>query len=166
MSAQKVEMLRKITIRNCGLDVATIKDLIAGVGEGEKIDLLRVVGIVATAKAGQTDKGEYLKLIGEFSAINLQTGEQFVAGQCILPNFIADQFAGVLAQHGTAEFALEIGAKSDKSAVTGYTFTVRPLIESKSSNRMQELINTAASDLPMLEAPKPKAAKAAKKARK
>jgi hypothetical protein len=159
----KVEMLRKITIRNCGFDVKTIKEAVEDLKDGEKIALLRVVGIASSAKAGQTDKGEYLKLMGEYSAINLQTGEQFTAGQCILPNFISDQFAGVLAQHGSAEFALEIGAKADASSVTGYTFTVTPLVESKSSNRMQELIDAAVTNVPMLEAPKPKAPKAAAK---
>lgn len=158
-----MEMLRKITIKTVGFDAKTIK---ATVDEQDKAALIRVAGIVNAAKPGQTDKGEFLALIGEFSALNLQTGEQFSSGKCILPNFIADQFGAVLQQHGTAEFGLEIGAKKDDSAVTGYTFTVRPLVESKSSNRMQELIQTISAEAPALPAPSAKPSAAKKKARK
>lgn len=148
-----MEQLRKLTIKTAGFDIAAVK---AAVAEGKgKAALLNIAGIVNSAKPGQTDKGEFLKLFGEFRAVNLQTGEQFTSGQAILPNFIADQFAGVLAQAGTVEFALQIGAKEDKASVTGYQFTVSSLVESKASDRMQELIEKAMKNAPALPAPKP-----------
>ncbi len=157
-----VEQLRKVTIKTCGFDIATIKETVKGKG---KVALIRLAGIVNSGKPGQTDKGEFLKLFGEFQAINLVTGEQFSGAQCILPNFISDQFAAVLASNGSAEFALEIGAKENEASVTGYEFTVTPLMESKGSNRMQELIGIAMKNAPALPAPSAKKAPAKKAAK-
>lgn len=153
-----MEALRKLTIKTAGFDIAATKEAVDA-GKG-KAALLNIAGIVNSAKPGQTDKGEYLKLIGDFRAVNLQTGEQFESSQAILPNFIADQFAGILSQSGTVEFALQIGAREDKSSVTGYQFTVAKLIDSKPSDRMQELI--AASMKNTLALPPPAANKKAK----
>jgi hypothetical protein len=140
-----MEQLRKITLRNIGLDQATINAALDG---QTKAALANVAGIVSAGKPGQSDKGEYLKLIGEFRAINLLTGEQFSSAACILPNFIADQFRPVLEQNGSVEFALQIGARVNDRSVTGYEFTVTPLVESRSSDRMAELIQAATASLP------------------
>jgi len=162
-----MEILRKITLRNIGLDIATLKGFVKTMDEGTQKAICRVVGIAAGYKTGQTDKGEYVALIGEFTAANQETGASFSASKCILPTFIAEAFVPVLQQHGNAEFALEIGIKADSKAVAGYTFTMRPLIESKTSDRMADLLKIAAS-APALPAPAtssestPKAPKAAK----
>lgn len=149
----KVNLIRKITLRNCGCSQKVLKEHVAKVKDGESVPALRVVGIATAYKPGQTDKGEYLLLIGEFSAVNLLTGSQYASSKAILPNFIAESFAPVLDRSGNVEFALEILVERNDSAVTGYQFNARPLMESKASDRMAELIALASQDMPALPAP-------------
>lgn len=159
------EILRKLTIKSCGLGVTEIKAAVTA--ETKSADLLKIVGITTGAKPGQTDKGEYLKLMGTFRAVNLLTGEVFDSAQAILPSFISDSLAVALQNSDEVEFALIVGAKYDKSAVTEYAYTVRPLIETKVSDKMAALLDAAKFDepvaLPAPAAPAP-AKPAAKKA--
>ncbi len=158
------QILRKLTIKSCGFGVTEIKELVNA--DTPSANLLKIVGVTTGAKPGQTDKGEYLKLIGQFRASNMITGEQFDAAACILPSFISDSLAAALNQSEEVEFAIMIGVKFDASAVTQYVYTVTPLIEAQVSDKMAALL--AVSDAyvpPALEAPTPRAATAkAKKA--
>jgi len=159
----KSEMLRKITIANTGWNKVAINAALANahasqdgsVPDGAKIALMNIVGETTTAEPGQTDKGEFLKLKGNFVAINSDTGEAFNAAVCILPNFIADQLAEALKSSEKVEFALEIGAKAKASSVTGYEFTTTSLIEAKPTDSMQRLLNLAGVGvMDAIEAPK------------
>lgn len=134
------EMLRKITIKNCGFDVQTVKMAL----EGKKsADLLKIAGVTQKAQPGQTDKGEYLLLQGEFRAVNLVTGEVFESASCILPNFISDRLAGALQVSEQVEFALMISAKANATSVTGYEYTVTPLVEAAPSDRLANLLESS-----------------------
>ena len=134
------EMLRKITIKNCGFDVQTVKMAI----EGKKsADLLKIAGVTHKSQPGQTDKGSYLLLQGEFRAVNLISGEIFESASCILPNFISDRLAGALQVSDQVEFALMISAKSNPSSVTGYEYTVTPLVEAAPSDRLANLLESS-----------------------
>jgi hypothetical protein len=116
---------------------------------------MKIVGVTTSAEPGQTPLGEYLKLKGQFTAINADTGEVFNAATCILPNFISDTLAEALKTSNEVEFGVEIGARAKSSSVTGYEFTVTPLVEAKPSDAMQRLLDLAAVETaPRLEAPK------------
>ena len=154
------EILRKLTIKNCGFDVATIKEAL-GDHDQASVELLKIVGISKSAQPGQTPLGDYLKLVGTFKGINLITGEMFEAASCILPNFITESIAAALTDGSDVEFALQIGVKSKPSSVTGYEFTVRPLIEPKPNDAMEKLLALSAFAEPLALAA-PKAAKKAK----
>lgn len=152
------EILRKITLKTTGFDKAGIT---AALGDQRATELLRVVGVTTSAAPGQTDLGEFLKLHGTFKAINVHTGEAFESTVAILPNFIAQSLAAALESSPEVEFGLSIGAKTAKS-VTGYEFTVRPLVEAKPSDKMAALIEAAGMDRPlMIEGGKSKGKKAA-----
>jgi hypothetical protein len=155
------EILRKLTIRNCGFNVAVIKEIVTE--ETPKADLLKIVGITTGSKAGQTDKGEYLRLLGDFRAVNMQTGEIFQSASCILPSFISDSLGEALKSSPRVEFAIMIGAEFQKDAITQYEYTVSPLIEAKPSDQMAALLSNAGANEPV-RLPAPKAAKAAKAA--
>lgn len=153
---QNAEILRKLTLKTAGLTVEAIKTaLISGEdAEGKdthhaQVSLLKIAGIVTSAKPGSTDKGEYLKLIGQFTAINQVTGETFTAAQCILPDFVTAPLGSAL-QSGNSEvqFAVEVIAKHAPTSVTGYQFGVKPLIEAKPSDAMQALLGTAGISKP------------------
>ena len=137
------EIVRKRTIKSCGFDVATIKEAL---GDKKAVGLLRIAGITNAAQPGQTDKGEYLKLLGQFRATNPATGETFEASTSILPNFITEPLAAALGQSDEVEFALEIGVKANATSVTGYEFTVKPLVEAKVSDKMGALLASAKFD--------------------
>ncbi len=141
-----MEILRKLTIKTAGFDVTAVK---AALGDNKTADLLKVVGITTEARPGQTDKGEFIKFGGTFRAINLQTGEAFEASTAIFPNFIADSLAAALAQSQEVEFGILIGAKANATSVTGYEYTVRPLVEAKVSDKLGALIAAAGLDAPV-----------------
>jgi len=143
-----MEMLRKMTIKTIGFDVATVK---MALGETESVELFRIAGICNEGQPGQTDKGEYLRLKGEFRGVNLITGEMFESAVAILPDFITDRISEAL-RAGPVEFALEVGVKRDPSSVTGYQYTARPLVEAKPSDRLAGLLQ--ASGMTRLPAPR------------
>lgn len=154
------EILRKLTIKNCGFDIANIKEAL---GENASVELLKIVGISKSAQAGQTSLGDYLKLVGSFKGVNLITGEMFEASSCILPNFITESIAAALTDGSNVEFALQIGVRSKPSSVTGYEYTMRPLIEPKPNDAMEKLLALSAFAEPLaLAAPKAAAKKGGK----
>lgn len=150
-----MEILRRITLRNAGLTVKEIKTATLAAGEGVNVPLLKIVGDTTEAKTGQTDKGEFTALLGDFVSVNLLTGEQFQSGKAILPNFISEVLSAALNASQSVTFALEIGAKADESAVTGYVYTTRSLVDAEPSDKMKRLLAAANIDTSKrLEAPK------------
>lgn len=133
------EILRKITLKTSGLDKTAIQ---AALGNAKAVDLLKIVGVTTSATPGQSDLGEFVKFNGQFQAVNMVTGEQFGSTVAILPNFIAQQLASALAQSSEVEFGLLIGAKKSAS-VTGYEYTVKPLVEPVVSDKMGKLLEAA-----------------------
>ncbi len=117
--------------------------------------------------------------MGSFVGTDMTTGELYQSGQCIMPDYIGSQIgAAVLSAgsdgNGAVQFAFEIGAKAKANAITGYEFTVKPLIETKPSSAMVRLMSLAGIETPALpapapaadEAPPPAATPAAKSAKK
>lgn len=133
------EILRKITLKTCGLDKTIVRNAL---GDKKAVELMRIVGITTSAKPGQTDLGEFVKLMGQFKAINIVTGEAFESGVAILPNFIAQQLASALDNSEEVEFGLSIGCKQSDS-VTGYEYTVKPLVEPVVSDKLGALLEAA-----------------------
>jgi hypothetical protein len=158
-----MDYIRRITIRNCGLSVADVRAA-ANKAEGKNAPLLRVAGYTSEAMQGQTDKGEFTRLLGEFQAVNILTGQAFSSGQCILPSFVADQLAAALRVSNEVEFAIEIGVQSDDTALTGFVYTARPLLQPSTDSRLSKLLARAgmAAALPAPEAAEPSKARKAK----
>lgn len=149
-----MEILRKVTLRNAGLDIKGIKAATLAAGAGVNVPLLKIVGETTEAKTGQTDKGEFTALLGDFVAVNLLTGEQFQSGKAILPNFISEVLRAALNASQSVSFALEIGAKGDESALTGYVYTTRSLVDAEPTDKMKRLLAAAQIDTtPRLQAP-------------
>lgn len=152
-----MKLLRKITIKTCGdFTVHRIKELLGKSGpevdgkpgpvpEGGEVQLLKVAGMATSASTGQTDKGQFTRLSGQFIGTDLTTGELYQSGQCILPEYIGSQLGtALLSMDGKAvQFAFQIAAKRKDSALTGYEYTVQPLIESRPTDAMQELMKIA-----------------------
>lgn len=156
------EISRKITLRTCGLTVDAIKESLKDSAEGADRELLKVAGVTVACAVGQTDKGEFIKLKGEFVAVSQITGEQFTSAECILPTFLGTTLQTALSQSEQVEFALSIGARKSAKSVTGYEFIARPLIKAEPNARMAKLLAIAGMDKP-LELAAPVAAEKAKK---
>jgi hypothetical protein len=149
------EIARKITLRTCGCTVEAIKAATADMKEGESVELLKIAGVTTSCAVGQTDKGEFIRLRGEFLAINQSTGEQFTAAECILPTFLGQTLQTALVSSEQVEFALSIGARKSAKSVTGYEFVARPLVNAEPSARLSKLLVVAGMDKPLaLAAPK------------
>lgn len=142
-----MEILRKITIKTCGnFTVARIKELISGIKDGETVPLLKIVGESTGAKTGETDKGRFTRLSGSFVGTDMTTGALYQSGQCILPEFIGAQLGAALAQGESVRFAFQIDARRKDNALTGYEFSIKPLIDTKPANAMLELMQLAGID--------------------
>ena len=158
-----METVRKLTIKSCGdYTVKRIKEEIetAKLKESETLSIIKLIGECSAAKTGQTDKGEYTRLAGNFIGTDLLTGELYQSGTCILPQFIGGQIASIIAQSGGLRFAFEIGVKRKDGALTGYEFVVKSLIDMAPTDAMKELLTIAGIDVnaaPKLKAPDPKA---------
>jgi hypothetical protein len=100
--------------------------------------------------------GSWECLIGQFEAVNLDTGEVFRSGQCFLPQFAIDMVSG---QFGDGvervKFAFEVGAKFDATTPTKYTYQVAPLLDVAEDDPLKAI--AAMVEKPaQLTAPKPK----------
>lgn len=139
----QVKVLRKVTIKTCGHDRAAIQKLLADKDEGASIDLLKIAGETLEARTGQTDKGQFIRLLGDFLAENLTTGDRYTASQAILPSFIADSLAAALKNSQAVGFALALSARKDKTAIAGYVYEVRSLMPAEPTDRMKRLMQYA-----------------------
>lgn len=161
-----MEILRKITIKTCGnFSIARIKEVMAAakLEDGQSVPLLKIAGQSTGAKTGQTDKGQFTKLLGSFIGTDMTTGALYQSGQCILPEFIGGTLGSALMGGESVRFAFQIEARRKDNAITGYEFVIKPLIDTKPTDAMAELMSLAgikAPDAPALAAPAAPAAPA------
>jgi len=134
--------------------------------------LMHIIGKANRVKEGVGDFGPWQKLMGQFEAVNLETGEIFVSPQCILPEPMNGMIAGQIlnAESSAApviDFALEIGVEaSGKAGGTGYEFTTRPLVEARETDALAELRKHVPKLIGAPEAEAEAEAEAPKKAKK
>ena len=135
-----MEILRKLTIKNCGWNTSELK---AAVAKAPQTDILKIAGVITSIRPGQTQLGEYAELGGQFQAVNLATGEMFQSAKSILPTFIADPMVEASKGGSEVEFAIQIGVKRNDTSVVGYEFSVKPLVEPKVSDKLAKLLDLA-----------------------
>lgn len=122
--AQKAQQLRKITTRDVGFPRADVQAAV--IKAAKPVQLYTLLGVVNGVKPGSTSMGDFAKLVGEFEATNLTTGEVFTSGAAILPNFIGDNIAAAIMRPNaeSVQFAITVGAKPNDKSVTGFEYTV------------------------------------------
>jgi len=144
-------IIRRLTLRTAGLTKSFIQK---NLPEGGSMPLLRIAGETTEAKVGQTDKGEYIRLLGNFFAQNMTNNEQFQSAQCILPTFISEPLAAALRVSQSVDFALEIHATEDADSAVGYVFSVKSLQQAEPTDKMKRLMLAAGiKDTPAKEEP-------------
>lgn len=148
MAQAKATELRKITTKEIGWTRADVQA--AAIKAGKAIQLYTLIGVVNGVKPGSTSMGDFAKLLGEFEAVNLSTGETFHSGTAILPNFIGDNIAAAVMRGAeSVQFAITVSAKPDEKSVAGFVYAVEsgmapsehsPLAQLRNQVREQKLL--------------------------
>lgn len=114
-----------------------------GNGRESVMPLYGLIGIASDFVPGQTDLGPFVKLLGQFKAVNHETGEEFRSGAAILPGAASDLVYGALRGLGEAggsiEFALRVGVKRDETSAVGYVFVVEQVYTPQSQDALGAL---------------------------
>ena len=102
-------------------------------GKEAVMPLFNVIGMASDSVAGLTDTGPYVRLLGQFKAVNVESGEEFRSGAAILPGSANDMVYGALKGlgegGGAVEFAFRIGVQRDESTPTGYVYVVEQVYQ-------------------------------------
>jgi len=157
-TAQGAEIARKITISTVAGKAAKWFEKLMN-SPTKSLRLMQVFGFATFSKPDASEYGEFVKISGNFRAVNLDTGEITNAPQVILPNFLGQALHGALMtpdRSGPVKFAFEIGVVYDPAAATKYVYTIRDLMPPQQDDplaAMQALIMGAAK--PALDAPNP-----------
>ena len=147
----KAKLIKKITPKTV---LGKIKDIAHGMTEPKAV--MRIVGIARGLTTGEGDYGSWVKFKGDFTAINLLTGESYRAPACILPGIAGDLIeASVMdADNNAVEFGFDVVLEPSDSPV-GYEFGAVPLIETKEETPLDALMALVsdAHALPAIDAP-------------
>lgn len=126
------------------ISIATIKcnPVVAKV-TNSRTAIAHIYGIASGCKpAKNTATGDvHYPLIGQFEAVNLQTGEVFGSGKLFLPAGIHEMLSSMFLENEAADpvkFGLEISSEPAKNPI-GYSYSARPLIESTVNDPLTEM---------------------------
>ncbi len=122
-------------------------------GIKEKTFVARVLGIVNSATVEDGQLGAYHKFVGEFQGTN-QNGELFTAPVCMLPEPASGMLYTAVqsAEGGSVKFGFDFHVVPDESVAIGYKYATTPLLETKPSNPLAEMLASIPA-LPQLAAP-------------
>ena len=149
-----MNLLSKITFKAVGADsierkVVPVYDEATGTTKDKQVviasTLMRLAGIASKdVKVLESEKyGDSIEFHGEFTAINIKTGEVYNAPKAFLPRIAESYLLGVVSgiEDGEkVEFGFDIGVKPTNSIV-GYEYTVTPLVEQKHETNSMRLLN-------------------------
>lgn len=141
-----MQSIRKITARTVGISKGA-----QGIGESYV-----VLGRVSRAIPEQGDYGDFIRLKGQFKAVNEQTGEEFRAPVCMTPGgLLEDEIATALVGEDGAE-SVDFGArfyleKADNA--TGCEWKAEMLTEPASDDPVERLAAGLADRVPALAGP-------------
>ena len=112
-------------------------------------ELMQVVGIASSTRTGTTTYGDYVGFRGQFQATNMETGEQYRAAQCFLPDDITSMLAVELGGDNVkkVEFAFVVGIRPRDDLEIGYEYPAKPLMEPSSQDPLESLINRTVQKL-------------------
>lgn len=147
---QAAEPLRKITVKTVYGEVdleRLLKD------KTKALPIMDVYGLCRKSKAGETDFGPYVRFLGEFRAVNCETGAMYRAPVLLLPKFLEEELAAATGDANAAkevEFAFRLSAKYDAKAATKYVYLADSLVEASQSDAMTALESRIAEQRKLL----------------
>jgi hypothetical protein len=140
-----MQFLKKLSVQQSGLKITVLEQAAADHKESP-VAVLRVVGIVSGKSAGQSQYGPYIKFQGEFSGVNLLTGEEYRAPGLLLPAVgeaaVNSLYERAAKTGGTAEIALDVTVEynDSKAGGTKFRYGVKPLIEFKGEDVLSRML--------------------------
>jgi hypothetical protein len=149
------DFVRKLTVKGVMGANPDLEKLLKA--EGKRMDLLTIFGVARKFKPDTAPNGSnFVRFFGQFRAVNLDTGEVFDSGQCIVPGTVQDALYGAMGsgeEVKEVQFAVRIGVKYDATAVTKYVYTVNNLMPTQENDPMT-LLENSLKELKALPAPK------------
>lgn len=114
-------------------------DAISTLGRKGKTSLFHIIGSAGDSKLVETTFGPSDGLLGQFEAINAETGEAFYSGVAYLPPHITNMILGQMKKSESAvEFALTIGVQPSDSRM-GYEYYAETHQDPREDTRMETL---------------------------
>lgn len=113
----------------------------------DKDDMVATIyGRCTEKKAGTSDHGDYVRFIGEFEGVNANTGDVYRSGNLIVPKTLEallDQ-AITIDANNAIDFAVEVWVEKNENSITGYSYSIKPLIKPAESDVLASLRELAA----------------------
>lgn len=104
-----------------------------------QLAVIQIFGFAKAAKEKETDYGLSFGFSGDFTAINLLTGEEVSSPKMFIPEPLSSALANIInkleadGEKPNVQVALEIIMKYNGKAATGYEWVTRPLLDIKNS---------------------------------
>lgn len=118
------------------------------------IDLMTVYGVAVGTKSGTSNYGDWTALVGEFEAVNAETGEVSQANQLFLPEIALIPLRVALERAQSVRFAIKLQARAATNSKPGgvpyeYTFdSVLPPAEDDPMQALREQVKALALPAP------------------
>lgn len=148
--------LRKITGKGVGFNLASVRAALDALPKGkDEAPLYTVLGIVNGARPGASELGDYVRLVGDFKATNLSTGDVYVSTVAILPNFVGEAIgmAAMRPDSQGVQFALTMFAKKVPDSVVGFEYTCEDALPPSESSPLA-MLEKQLNEQKLLPAPK------------
>ena len=132
---------RKISTKTV---VGNVKAILNDMIKNDEIErqLYSVVGIATRVINGESDNGPWVAFGGNFSAVNFSDGVEVRSSKCFLPDPATDMILSGLAPEdvSSVQFAFSIGIEVDETSITGYVYTVEPLLAPAENDPLEMLL--------------------------
>lgn len=127
-------VINKISTKSikCDLSMATETPL----------DLYLVYGVVNAFEKVETSYGDSDRLLGQFEAVNKETGEIFISGQLFLPRGLSKLITGKMSKASpSVQFAYSVGSKPviAKDGEPSYEYTFTEEVEPDAADSLSKL---------------------------
>jgi hypothetical protein len=131
-----MQLLKKITTKEV---LGDVKLLARTHLRDVDLPVMQVFGFATKSEEKETELGSSFAHKGDFTAVNLITGETFMGNKLYIPEPMSGMLANItnslIESEGKAnvQTAFEIIMKPDAKSATGYVWRLKPLMEVKSS---------------------------------
>jgi hypothetical protein len=106
------------------------------------VDLMIVYGLAVGTKSGTSNYGEWTALVGEFEAVNCETGEASQANQLFLPEIALLPLRVALERAQSVKFAIKLQARAATNSKPGgvpYEYVFENVLPPAEDDPMQAL---------------------------